>query len=435
MGIDKPNVRYIIHFGLTGSIESFYQEVGRAGRDRNKAESFLIFSNENKDFNHRVLDISKPIELIKNQVDTISYGKKDDVCRALFSHNNSFSGIKEELEHIKGIMNKLPELSSLQSIVQVNILRFSSDEESQNKTEKAIHRLVILGVIQDYSNQYASRQFHVFIKPIEKELIIKKYSDYVRGYNKGRVGKEAQKLTSKTNLTIAEFIEHAASTLVHFIYDTVEKGRRRSLREMLDLAESACESSNPGESIRNRILKYFESSYSEEIEEIIEHTDRFMDKITSIVDGNETVSSELDHGVTSNLEASKIRGAVSRSLESYPDNPGLLLLRGISELFCSDCKIDIVTSNITASLQFAKELYSVNSEERFKMLAFVIKKINIRNPNQFDEIMDHLLSSVDLREMYSLLLEDEELTEEMLYVPSLHYFCSIANEIIQIQGR
>ena len=65
MGIDKPNVRFVAHLDLPKSIEAYYQETGRAGRDGEPADAWMVYGLQDVIFLRQMLDSSEAGELQK----------------------------------------------------------------------------------------------------------------------------------------------------------------------------------------------------------------------------------------------------------------------------------------------------------------------------------------------------------------------------------
>lgn len=75
MGIDKSNVRYVVHYSIPSSLENYYQEAGRAGRDGGPAHCLLLYKSGDMHINRFLIDKSyeESLRRLSEQEDGIQY--------------------------------------------------------------------------------------------------------------------------------------------------------------------------------------------------------------------------------------------------------------------------------------------------------------------------------------------------------------------------
>ena len=346
MGIDKPNIRWVIHYGIPNSIEAYYQEAGRAGRDGSSARCYLLFTEFDAQRSERML--TAELEEARVEHKTISWADGDDISTSMWFMLKSFAGRSSELEHLADALRQIGDLGRSHTAEIVK-----SDD-----IERAVHRLVILGVVESYSVDFGSRKILALVRPMPADQVIANLVEYVRRNQPGREVLIESRLSSYGSGPLQGAVEAAGHELIDYVYDTVEAARRRSLREMWLAARQG-----DGEILRSRILDYLSEGDSSSLLESL------LDRATfELRDWLEVLSG-------SDIDAGDLRGNSARLLVSEPDNPGLLLVRAWSEVAMKDGDIDQFEFNFNGALESGRSRYGLADDDLVIMANSLLEQV------------------------------------------------------------
>lgn len=116
MGVDKPDIRFVVHVDLPNSIEAFVQEIGRAGRDRNPAKSYLLFNPTN-------LKVNLAMATSKHKMDTLKKALSFARKRSCYKyHLSRYFDIDQDLRKCGSCSNCVLRTSTPKTIVKIDPL-------------------------------------------------------------------------------------------------------------------------------------------------------------------------------------------------------------------------------------------------------------------------------------------------------------------------
>lgn len=294
-----------------------------AERIRN-IQKFVHISLNNSGFNFNINEVNKKV---RSAIDSAL--NFNDLIEQIDSKLHSFNFSFEEETYNRDQLKNRETGETLR-----NFEAYYNQVRDKSDTEKAIYRMRLLGVIDDYTVDYRTQTFKIYFSKKPKGFFSKRLKLYLsKFFSDERVEREIEKAyQSEGNNDVHRLLNF----LIDFGYDQIANKRMRAIHEMSGACKYGLDKS--GEELAEFLNLYLNSKYSR---------DEYL-----VDDVNESLVHRLDHGTIDDTELvwhyvelmerdgngeinnlKHLRGATSRMLVNSPTNPVLLILKSYATYF------------------------------------------------------------------------------------------------------
>ncbi|WP_446787393.1 DEAD/DEAH box helicase [Macellibacteroides fermentans] len=401
MGVNKKNIHYTIHYGIPGSMESLYQEAGRAGRDGKSSQCYVVFSPEaiSKEKLDIIFGFDTGLKAIREITEEIGWNGRD-VFRNLYLWFSQQQDLEDELNLIRKIMSHCPP-NSLQIIDAADFIQDDNAVGSiRVLVEKAIYRLSILGIVNDWTIvDWFRGIFKVEVNNYDRKSIKNHLVTYIRKYDPPYTYEEAISRYQKRGE-----MEQIILALLQWIYDHFAYNRRQSIKNVYELCTEFATKGNVWfKQELESMFNFSDVSYS--LDDIAENPTDY-EKWFAIfypdsgTDLKRMISVESIHAIKSSL---------SRFLESYQYNTGLNLISGLIRLILGDFNNADGKPRMLSAL---KQIVGMDESEKHEILFKLLEignKLKKPQKNELGAVLTNYFKGKE-EDIYEALEDDTSLT-------------------------